>query len=201
LAAALAAPVGRDSLLQRGVPQPAATGRAVKDAAASPRTLAGALLLAVSAGSIAAVARVGSLLTSDEPLTVAAAVIAMVIVASLPSRLLRVALTGGAVLTRGAALCVTLLGVWLASAIVGGALYGAYRWLRPSYLALRYERYAAAAAAGPASVSGAVAEVEARRAWLLDPFVQALDGGLWLALAGTLVALLLVYGRPRRRRE
>lgn len=172
----------------------------MSDGTPLPRILVATLLLAMSAGVIAAVVRLGSVLSGDDSLMMAAPVLAMVLIAALPWRLLRVALTGGAALTRGTALRVTLLSVWFASAIVGCTLYGTYRWLRPGYLEMRYDRYVAATAAAPRSPSGAIAELEARRAWLLDPLMQALDGGLWLALTGTFVALFLVYGRPRRQR-
>ena len=203
LAPSLGATLGRGALLQRRLPRPPPSDVGVRrpDPLPAVRTLPAVLLLAVSAGLIAAAVRLSTVLTGYEPLTLAAACLATAIVVMLPWRVLRVGLAGRPELRRADALRLALLGVWSASGIVGMALYTAYRWLRPGYLTAQYADYVARLDGSGQAAAGALADLTARRPWFEDPLTQALNSGLLLALAGTAATLLLVYRRRPRLRE
>ncbi len=192
--------MARGTLLQRCLPRPPAPGVDVSPARSAP-TLGATLLLAFVAGLIAATVRLSTVLTGYDSLSVASACLATAIIATLPWRVLRVVLAGSPRLARGSALRLALIGVALASGIVGTALYAGYRWLRPGYLTEHYDQYLAAFVAAGHAGEGGLREFTARRSWFEDPLAQALNSSLLLALAGTVTALFLVYRRPPRRQE
>ena len=159
------------------------------------RDVAGAAVLGVVAGLVAAAAWVLPALAGIDLVSRAGAWCGACVVIALPWRVVRLLAANGQRPAPGRALRIAVFATLVAALVVGGGLYGLYRWARPTLLAERFAQQFDAVDRAAIGGTARAAELTAGRARALDPLNNAAEAAALLAIGGAAVALFLAYGR------